>query len=320
MTGLPLDELDPAALPAHTVIVAAPAKVNPFLRVLGKREDGFHDLETIVLPIDLADRLQVHAYADETFRTLSLSLDVTGEPSLAARVPMDETNLVLRAARALAEDGRVRGFAEIVLEKRVPVAAGLGGGSGDAAAVLRALNGLWGLGRSDQELRALGAGIGSDVPALLAGGPCVARGRGELVEPVGRLLLRLDLVVVGFSFGVSTADAFGWWDEDGAISGPDPEAALAALARIGEDGADAAAVIEAFTNDLDAPVARRHGTIRDARERLAAAGIPAFMSGSGPTVVGILPVGPEPRLEPGVERDLEEISGRPVRYTRTSAG
>src|SRR5262249_19539438 len=151
-----------SALPAHTRIVSAPAKVNPYLRVLGRREDGYHDLETIVLPVDLADRLQIHAYADETFRTLSLALDVTGEPGLAARVPVDETNLVFRAARALAAAGAVRGFAEIVLEKRVAVAAGLGGGSGDAAAALRALNELWGVGSTDEELLALGAEIGSD--------------------------------------------------------------------------------------------------------------------------------------------------------------
>src|SRR5262249_13709381 len=158
----------------------------------------YHDLETIVLSVDLADRLQIHAYADESFRTLSLSLDVTGEPAFAARVPMDETNLVLLAARALAEESAIRGFAEIVLEKRVPIAAGLGGGSGDAAAVLRALNELWGLGRSDEELRALGASVGSDVPALLAEGPCLARGRGERLERIQGP--RLDLAVVGFSF------------------------------------------------------------------------------------------------------------------------
>jgi 4-diphosphocytidyl-2-C-methyl-D-erythritol kinase len=316
MKGLPLDELDPAALPAHTVIVSAPAKVNPFLRVLGRRDDGYHDLETIVLPVDLADRLQIHAYADESFRTLSLSLDVTGEAGLAARVPMDETNLVLVAARALAEEGGIRGFAEIVLEKRVPVAAGLGGGSGDAAAALRALNDLWGLGHGDDDLRALGAAVGSDVPALLAGGPCLARGRGERVDPVAGA--RLDLVVVGFTFGVSTADAFGWWDEDGAVTGPDPAQGVSALARIAAGEVDAEEAATAFTNDLEGPVVRRHADVRLVRERLEEAGVPSFMTGSGPTVVGILPSGPEPRLDPAVERSVEELSGRPVRYTATA--
>ncbi len=317
MTGLPLDGLDPAALPAHTVIVSAPAKVNPFLRVLGRRDDGYHDLETIVQPVDLADRLQIHAAADETFRTLSLSLDVTGDPGLAARVPVDESNLVLRGARALAGHGAIRGFAEIVLEKRVPVAAGLGGGSADAAAALRALNELWGLGRADDELRALGASVGSDVPALLAGGPCIARGRGDRVERVAGA--RLDLVVVGFSFGVSTADAFRWWDEDGSVTGPDPESALSALSRLAEGAADARLAATAFTNDLEAPVARRHDDVRKVRDRLDEAGVPSFMSGSGPTIVGLLAAKPQPRLDPVVERAVEEIAGRPVRYAATIA-
>src|SRR6185503_6827986 len=110
------------------------------------------------------------------------SLEATGDTGLLARVPLDETNLILRAAHALAVAGEVRGFAEFVLEKRVPVAAGLGGGSADAAAALRVLNRLWALGMPDDELHAVGATVGSDVPALLMGGPCVARGRGERVE------------------------------------------------------------------------------------------------------------------------------------------
>ena len=226
---------------------------------------------------------------------------------------------ILRAAHALAEAGDVRGFAEVVLEKLVPVAAGLGGGSADAAAALRALNDLWGLGRTDEQLRAVGAAIGSDVPALLLGGPCLARGRGERVEPVAAP--RLDLVVVGFSFGVSTADAFRWWDEDGGVTGPGPDGFLAALERRAEGPAragpeDLAAVLH---NDLEGPVAARHPAVRQARERLEAAGVPAVvMTGSGPTMVGVLPsAGP---LDPEVERGLEDIAGRPVRYAASLQG
>jgi 4-diphosphocytidyl-2-C-methyl-D-erythritol kinase len=319
MTGLPLDGLDPDALPPHTVIVSAPAKVNPFLRVLGRRDDGFHDLETVVLPIDLADRLQVHAFADaSSFRTLSFSLEVTGDPALVGRVPVDESNLALRAANALTRIRSVRGFAEIVLEKRVPVAAGLGGGSADGAAALRALNELWDMRCSEDELAAAGAAIGSDVPALLAGGPCLARGRGERAEPVAAR--PLDLVVVCFSFGVSTADAFGWWDEDGAATGPGPEAALAALAPGPHASAvEPQALADALHNDLEAPVAARHPAVGEARDRLEASGIPAFMTGSGPTVVGVLP-SRQARPEPEAERDLERIAGRPVRYASTLPG
>jgi 4-diphosphocytidyl-2-C-methyl-D-erythritol kinase len=213
----------------------------------------------------------------------------------------------------------VLGLAESVLEKRVPVAAGLGGGSADAAAALLALNDLWELGRTDEDLRAVGAAIGSDVPALLLGGPCLARGRGERVEPVASA--RLDLVVVGCSFGVSTADAFGWWDEDGGVAGPGPDGFLATLERPASDSAsggrkDLAAVLH---NDLEGPVAARHPVVRQVRERLEAAGVPAVvMTGSGPTMVGVLPAaGP---LDSEVERDLEDIAGRPVRYAATLQG
>jgi 4-diphosphocytidyl-2C-methyl-D-erythritol kinase len=107
------------------------------------------------------------------------------------------------------------------------------------------------------------------------------------------------------------------------VTGPEPEPALSALRRIaaGDEAVIAGpAAAAAFTNDLEAPVVRRHGDVRMVRERLAAAGVPAFMSGSGPTVVGVLPSGREPRLDLDVERDLEEIAGRPVRYARTLAG
>src|SRR5207253_1673790 len=149
-------------------------------------------------------------------------------------------NLVLRAARALAEAGDVRGFAELVLDKRVPVASGLGGGSADAAAVLGALNSLWSLGLERGRLLEIAAMVGSDVPALLVGGPVLARGRGERVAPAP--VASLDLALVTFSFGVGTADAFAWWDEDGGRTGPDPAAALAALARGGTAGPAAGAL------------------------------------------------------------------------------
>jgi 4-diphosphocytidyl-2-C-methyl-D-erythritol kinase len=318
VTGLPLDGVDPGAMPAHTVVVSAPSKVNPFLRVLGRRDDGFHDLDTVVLPIDLADRLQIHAFADSaSFRTLSLSLEATGDPGLVARVPLDETNLVLRAAHALAQAGEVRGFAEFVLEKRVPVAAGLGGGSGDAAAALRALNRLWTLGSTDELLRAVGSAMGSDVPALLSGAPCRARGRGERVDAVAAP--RLDLVVVGFSFGVSTADAFRWWDEDGGTTGPDPADFLSMLDRRDRGSSPEDGVAGVLHNDLEGPVAARHPELGQARERLEAAGVRAVvMTGSGPTMVGVLTsAGP---LDPEAERDLEGVAGRPVRYAATFPG
>ncbi|HEX8099172.1 MAG TPA: 4-(cytidine 5'-diphospho)-2-C-methyl-D-erythritol kinase, partial [Actinomycetota bacterium] len=209
---------------SNTRTVEARAKINPFLRVLGRRSDGYHDIESLVLPISLADRLEIHAASDPSFRTLSLALEVVGDPPLIRRVPVDESNLVLRVAEALARRGDVHGFADVTLEKLIPVAGGLGGGSADAAATLLALNDLWGNPVSDETLVEIGAHVGSDVPALLAGRAVLMAGRGEQVEPVEITPMRWRLVT--FPFGVSTRDAYGWWDEDGAVTGPDPGGVL----------------------------------------------------------------------------------------------
>jgi 4-diphosphocytidyl-2-C-methyl-D-erythritol kinase len=267
----------------RTVRVVAPAKVNLFLRVLGRRPDGYHELETAVLPISLADRLDITAEAGPA---LELSLEVSGTAELVDGVPGDRTNLVARAAAALAERSGVGGSAAIRLEKRVPSAAGLGGGSADAAATLRALNDLWGCGLDDDGLRQVAAAVGSDVPALLGPGPCLARGRGERVEPIQARPLQWRLVTA--PFGVRTADAFRWWDEDGPGPGPDPADTLAAAI---DD--DVHALGRLLSNDLEEPVARRHPEVRAARDELLAAGaVAAVMCGSGPTVAGLFPSAP----------------------------
>ena len=267
-----------------TLRVEARAKVNLFLRVLGRRSDGYHDLETLLVPIDLADHLEIHAHSDPAeFRTLSLSLEVSGDPALVGGVPLDDSNLVLRAARSLADAVGARGFADITLEKRVPVAAGLGGGSSDAAATLQALNDLWGCRLDDDVLRGVGQTVGSDVPALLLGGPALARGRGERVEQVSVPGLRLALIT--FPFGVSTADAFRWWDEEGGRTGPDAEPLLTAA----RDGGPAM-LGRLLYNDLEGTVIRRHPLIGQAKERLLDAGAAGVvMCGSGPSLAALIP-------------------------------
>jgi len=249
----------------------APAKLNPFLRVLGRRRDGYHDVETLVLPITLADAVRASPAED-------LSLVVAGDR--AGDVPSGEENLVLRAARALREAcGTDRGAA-LLLAKRVPVAAGLGGGSADAAAAIRALRDLWGCALGDEELLGLAASVGSDVPALLVGGPVVARGRGERVEPVE---VSRTWWAVATASGVPTADAYAWWDEEAGEPGPDPGPLLEAL-RAGD--LDAAA--EYLFNDLEGPVAARRPEVGRAREALLEAGaIGTVMCGSGPSVAGL---------------------------------
>ncbi len=265
------------------------------MRVLGRRTDGYHEVETAVLPVSLADRLEVHAVSDPSFRTLSLALDVTGERSLVRAVPADESNLVLRAADVLARKVGVTGFADVLLEKRIPVAAGLGGGSADAAATLRALNELWGSGLSEDELRTVGADVGSDVPALLVGRPTLARGRGERVEPLALSSMRW--VLITFPFGVSTREAYTWWDQDEGSLARDPSELLAA-AR----GGDLEKVGGLLFNDLEPGVLRHHPEIAAAKRRLLEAGAAgAVLCGSGPTVAGLVPPGKALTVPGGIE-------------------
>lgn len=257
----------------ETLETTAHAKLNVFLRVLGRRDDGYHDVETLLLPISLADHVTVEP-ADE----LTLSL----EGPAAEGVPADDTNLALRAAHALAAEagGAVMRGARITIEKRIPMAAGLGGGSADAVATLLLLDELWGTGWGRDGLARLAAEVGSDVPALLIGEPAYVRGRGEIVEPV--LLQTTTWVARPFAFGVSSGDAYEWWDER-AATGPDPGALIAA-AEAGNDEL----LGSALYNDLQGPVAAHHPEISETVADLIGAGARgALMSGSGPTVVAL---------------------------------
>jgi 4-diphosphocytidyl-2-C-methyl-D-erythritol kinase len=269
------------------IVREAHAKVNVFLRVLGRRDDGYHDIETLVLPVSLHDRITVEP-AEE--------LTVTVSGPAAAAIPDGHENLALRAAWALAAEagGPASPGARISIEKRIPVAAGLGGGSADAAATLLALDELWSLGIGADDLRSVGFEVGSDVPALLLGEPAYVRGRGEIVEPV--LLQSTTWVLRPFDIGVSSADAYGWWD-DGGETGPDPGALIAAA----ESGNDAL-LGSALFNDLQDPVAARHPEVAAAAEAFIRAGVHgAVMSGSGPTVVALCSFASAGRVAEAVE-------------------
>jgi 4-diphosphocytidyl-2-C-methyl-D-erythritol kinase len=164
----------------NPLVVAAPAKLNLFLAVTGRRADGFHDLVSVAAPVEFGDTLTVRARGE--------GREADGEFSLTcddASVPLDETNLVLRAARVFAAATGWRGGARFFLEKRIPLGAGLGGGSSDAVAALRALNTLAGERLTREQLAGLAAQLGSDCALFLAGGPVVMRGRGERVEVLG---------------------------------------------------------------------------------------------------------------------------------------
>jgi 4-diphosphocytidyl-2C-methyl-D-erythritol kinase len=264
----------PASTP-RSVTRPAHAKLNVFLRVLGARADGYHDLESLVLPLSLADQVT----ATDADR---LHLDVQAEGAFAGSVDAGGMNLALVAALALAEacGGPARG-AEIRIAKRIPVAAGLGGGSADAAATLLALNELWDCELGLDTLLSIGERIGSDVPAMLANEPVMIRGRGESIAPVA--VVTTWWVVHPFDFPTRSPDAYRWWDEDGGATGHDPGALVAAA----ETG-NVELLGHALFNDLEPCVSRRHPEVSEVKQAFLDAGaLGAVMSGSGPTVVAL---------------------------------
>ncbi|MHC4885208.1 MAG: 4-(cytidine 5'-diphospho)-2-C-methyl-D-erythritol kinase [Planctomycetota bacterium] len=177
--------------------VRAPAKINLFLEVMGKRNDGFHEIESVFQEIDLADELSVTLRTDGEVR---LACD---HPDL----PCGEENLVVRAGRLLQREAGCGLGADIHLTKRIPMGGGLGGGSSDAAATLSTLDRLWGCGLSFDVLLALAAELGSDVPFFLYGGTCVCRGRGEMITRVAPLP-PVEMLLILPEWGVSTPEAY----------------------------------------------------------------------------------------------------------------
>jgi 4-diphosphocytidyl-2-C-methyl-D-erythritol kinase len=251
-------------------MVRTPAKVNLALEVLGKRADGDNEIYTVLQAIDLFDRLTMEDAED-------LSL-VTTDPAL----PVDDANLVIRAARALGAAAGVRRGARIALDKRIPVAAGLGGGSSDAAATLVALNRLWGLRWSVGRLTELAVGLGMDVPFFLGRGRALGTGRGERLEP-----LPADggyaLVLANPNFPLSTRESYARVPAGWQAEAKGTRAVMAAL-RI----RSAAELGTALTNHLEDVVAPAVPAIGQMKAALLAAGaLGAAMSGSGPTVFGV---------------------------------
>jgi 4-diphosphocytidyl-2-C-methyl-D-erythritol kinase len=252
------------------VVVWAPAKVNLHLEVLGKRPDGFHAIETLMVTVGLYDTL--------VFRD-----DATGDVQLACSDPtlsVGADNLVVRAARLLQERaGCVRGC-RMRLVKRIPMAAGLAGGSTDAAATLLGLNQLWQLGLTQSELARLSAELGSDVPFFFHAPAAWCSGRGEIVAaaPAGG---RLDLVLVCPSFGMPTAQVYR-----GVAVPEQPQNGAAIRAALGRG--DVAEVGRLLFNRLAESAARLDARIADYYKRLAAlAPAGQLMSGSGSSLFAL---------------------------------
>jgi 4-diphosphocytidyl-2-C-methyl-D-erythritol kinase len=267
------------------VVARAPAKVNVHLAVGPLRSDGFHELRTVYLAVSLFDTVTVRP-------DHGLSLTVTGEGTTgtgADAVPTDRCNLVWRAAELLAERAGVPADAAVTIDKSIPAAAGLAGGSADAAAALVALDALWGTHATRGELTALAARLGSDVPFSLLGGVALGSGRGEQLSPV-LARRRWDWVLGIAGEGLSTPAVYAELDRlraagrvpDGEEpSSPDP--VIAAL-RSGPVPALAAAL----GNDLQSPALSLRPDLRRALRAATSAGaVGALVSGSGPTVAAL---------------------------------
>jgi 4-diphosphocytidyl-2-C-methyl-D-erythritol kinase len=266
---------------AVEIVVQAPAKLNLFFEVLARCADGYHEIETLMCPVDLYDTLY---FKEESSGNLTLACQAAatagGSHGALDGVPCGEENLVMRAVELLrCRVGTARG-AGLRLVKRIPVRAGLGGGSSDAAAALVAANLGWNLGLSPSELAALAAQLGSDVPFFLAGGAAICRGRGQQVEPAAGLG-PLDFVVVRPPAGLATADVYAV-----CRSGRRPRS-VAPLVEALRRG-DAPAAGRLFWNRLQPAAARLSPWIKRLRETFAEQDLLGHgMSGSGTSYFGL---------------------------------
>jgi len=269
--------------------VLAPAKINLSLKILGRREDGFHEIETLISPISLADKIDIERQS----RWIDFSCD---DPT----VPSGDENLVVRVAKAFFEKTKISGGVGIRLHKKIPHGAGLGGGSSDAAATLRALNQLFKTKLSREELAKLGSNIGSDVSFFLFESAAVCKGRGEIVNPT-RLKTKLSILLFKPAFLVSSAWAYSRWQDSKEI----PEISYQPQNFDGQS----------FRNDLERPVFEKFVFLAQLKawllkqEQVGA----ALMSGSGSTVFAVL------RLEADVDLLVKRARDQLDREIWTSA-
>jgi 4-diphosphocytidyl-2-C-methyl-D-erythritol kinase len=246
-----------------------PAKINWFLHVMDKRRDGYHNLQSLMQCVSLYDTLSLEEYDD---------IDVLTESDIPP-----EKNLVYKAALLLNEKYGSKKGARITLKKDIPIEAGLGGGSTDAAAALRGLNSLWGLDVPEAELASLGASLGSDIPFFLSRTAALVEGRGERITPV-ELSAPHILLIVKPTLGVSAGWAYSQLEELGK---PSDYVFIKKLVMALENG-DYPTLRDMASNDLEAPVLKSYPEIRELKDRLLDCGASlSVMSGSGSSVFGL---------------------------------
>ncbi|MBD2291952.1 4-(cytidine 5'-diphospho)-2-C-methyl-D-erythritol kinase [Anabaena sphaerica FACHB-251] len=270
----------------------APAKINLYLEIIGDRPDGYHELAMILQSIDLADQIDLHAASTEAIRVYC------NHP----QVPTDNSNLAYRAAALMAKQFPDAfnnfGGMDITVKKRIPVAAGLAGGSTNAAAVLVGIDLLWNLGLTKSELEELGAQLGSDVPFCVSGGTVIATGRGEQLSPLTSLNNIYIVLAKYHSLEVSTAWAYKTYRQvfgSTYIKNTEDLAARASAVHSGEIvkailDKDAAEISRKMHNDLEKVVLPAYPQVLQLRELFASQEgvLGTMMSGSGPSVFAIV--------------------------------
>jgi 4-diphosphocytidyl-2-C-methyl-D-erythritol kinase len=251
-----------------TFRIEAPAKINTILKVIGRRKDGYHELVTVMVPVTLNDIINL--------RTIGEGIELT---CLGRPLPGDEKNLAYRAAKSFFGEAGIPPAVTISLEKRIPLAAGLGGGSSDAAAVLKALNRMWGRPLSRTRLFRIAVGLGADVPFFLESGPCLATGIGDVLSPLENWPEKWYLIVTP-PIEVSTGWVYGNLKLE--LTKNETPYIFDLLKK------DRIPVAHLLDNDLEKITSARFPVIQTIKEALLEAGAEgALMSGSGPSVFGV---------------------------------
>lgn len=253
------------------IFIKARGKINLTLDVLGKRLDGYHDLKMIMQTVDLCD--------DVLIEDIKGGIEVNCENSL---VPNGEMNIAFKAAQRLLDYKKIDAGVRINIAKRIPVAAGMAGGSSDAAAVLHGINRLFGLGVTTDELKKIGKEIGADVPYCIQGGTMLAEGIGEILTPLTPFK-NVDIVLIKPKIEVSTAWVFKNLNINEIIHRPNTQNVLDAI-----EENDLYKVARNLDNVLERVTIKHYPVIQDIKQKLIENGaVGSLMSGSGPTVYGI---------------------------------
>jgi 4-diphosphocytidyl-2-C-methyl-D-erythritol kinase len=254
----------------ETLVLKSPAKINLFLEVLRKREDGYHQILSLMQAVDLCDELILE-------KRKSGVVIGSDHPDC----PTDESNLAFKAAKLILEEAKLKEGVSIQIKKKIPVAAGLGGGSSNAATTLKGINRLFELNLSDQKLHLLASRIGSDVPFFIYSGQALVRGRGEEIEPI-TMYRDYWLILVCPNFKVSTE----WAYQKLKISLTRRKKEI--IIKNLENRDQFFEALPNFKNDLEEVVSERYSVVQKIEDTLNSSGaVKSSMSGSGPTVYGV---------------------------------